>query len=44
MIRNFIEKAKEVKPIALISEVTRIADEAKEESEQLVHKESCKIV
>ena len=44
MIRNFIEKAKEVKPIALISEGTWIVDEAKEESEELVHKESRKIV
>lgn len=44
MTRDFIEKAKEVKPIALISEGTRIADEAKEESEELVHKESRKIV
>jgi ribonuclease J len=39
MICEFIEKAKEVKPIAFISEGTRIADEAKEESEELVHKE-----
>lgn len=44
MIRDFIEKAKEVKPIALISEGTWIVDEAKEESEELVHKESRKIV
>lgn len=44
MTRDFIEKAKEVKPIALISEGTRIADEAKEESEELVHKETRKIV
>jgi hypothetical protein len=29
MTRDFIEKAKEVKPIALISEGTRIADEVK---------------
>ena len=44
MTRDFIEKAKEVKPIALISEGTWIVDEAKEESEELVHKESRKIV
>lgn len=44
MTRDFIEKAKDAKPIALISEGTRIADEAKEESEELVHKESRKIV
>ena len=44
MTRDFIEKAKEVMPIALISEWTRIADEAKEESEEIVLKESRKIV
>ena len=44
MTRDFIEKAKEVKPIPFISEGIRIADEAKEESEELVHKESRKIV
>lgn len=44
MTRDFIEKAKEVKPIGLISEGTRIADEAKEKSEELVHKVSRKIV
>ena len=44
MTRDFIEKAKEVKPIPFISEGTRIADEAKEESEELVHKETRKIV
>ena len=44
MTRDFTEKAKEVKPIALISEGTRIADEAREESEELVHKDSRKIV
>ena len=44
MTRDFIEKAKEVKPIALISEGTWIVDEAKEESEELVHKELRKIV
>jgi len=44
MTRDFITKAKEVKPIALISEGTRIADKEKEESEDLVYKESNKIV
>ena len=44
MTRDFIEKVKEVKPIAFISEGTRITDEAKEESEELVHKVSSKIV
>ena len=42
MTREFIERAKEVKPIALISEGTRIADTAKEESEQLVYQQSSK--
>jgi ribonuclease J len=44
MTRDFIEKAIEVKPIALITEGTRIADEAKEESEELVYKGSSEIV
>ena len=44
MTRDFIEKAKEVKPIALITEGTRIAEEAKEESEERVYKESYKVV
>lgn len=44
MTRDFIEKAREVKPIALISEGTRIADIVKEESEELVYKDSGKIV
>jgi mRNA degradation ribonuclease J1/J2 len=44
MTRDLIEKVKEVKPIAFISEGTRITDEAKEESEELVHKVSSKIV
>ena len=44
MTRDFIEKAKEVKPIALISEGTRIGDEPKEESEELVYTESGKTV
>lgn len=44
MTRDFIEKAKEVKPIALISEGTRINDEEREESEDKVYKDSSKIV
>ena len=44
MTRDFIEKAKEVKPIALISEGTRIADKEKEESEKLVYEQSSKTV
>jgi ribonuclease J len=44
MSRDFIEKAKNEKLIALITEGTRIADETKEESEELVFKESKKIV
>jgi ribonuclease J len=44
MTRDFIEKAKAVKPIALITEGTRIADKEKEESEELVYQQSSKIV
>jgi len=44
MTRDFIEKATEVKPIALITEGTRIADKEKEESEQIVYNECSKIV
>ena len=44
MTCDFIQKAKEVKPIALISEGTRISDPVKEESEQKVYQESSKIV
>ena len=45
MTRDFIERAKNEKLIALIMEGTRIADDIwKEESEQLVSKESIKIV
>ena len=44
MTCDFIEKAKEAKPIALITEGTRITDEEKQESEQAVHKECNKIV
>jgi len=42
MTFDFIEKAKESKPIALIAEGTRIKDEAKPESEDIVYKESSK--
>lgn len=44
MTRDFIEKAKQVKPIALITEGTRIADQEKQESEQLVYEQSSKTV
>jgi len=44
MTRDFIDKAKKVKPIALITEGTRIADPEREESEEIVYKESGKIV
>jgi len=44
MTRDFIEKAKEVKPIALISEGTRITDEGKQESEKMVYEQSSKTV
>jgi len=44
MTHDFIEKAKEVKPIALITEGTRINDPEKEESEAIVHKECNQIV
>ncbi|RJQ25801.1 MBL fold metallo-hydrolase [Candidatus Parcubacteria bacterium] len=44
MTHDFIEKAKQVKPIALITEGTRIADEERDESEDKVYKESSKIV
>ncbi len=44
MTQDFIKKAKEVKPIALITEGTRIADEPKEESEERVYKESSKVI
>jgi ribonuclease J len=44
MSREFIEKAKNKKLIALITEGTRIADETKEESEELVFKDSKKII
>lgn len=44
MTKDFIEKAKETKPVALITEGTRIADQVKEESEDLVYRQSTKIV
>ena len=44
MTRDFIEKAKEVKPIALIAEGTRINDEEKQESEEKVYNDSNRIV
>lgn len=44
MTRDFIERAKEVKPIALITEGTRIADKEKDESEKLVYEQSKKTV
>jgi len=44
MTRDFIEKAKEVKPIALICEGTRINKNGKEESEEIVYNDSNKIV
>ena len=44
MTRDFIEKAKEVKPIALICEGTRIHKNEKEESEEIVYNDSNKIV
>jgi ribonuclease J len=44
MTRDFIERAKEVKPIALITEGTRIADKEKQESEKLVYEQSKKTV
>lgn len=44
MTRDFIERAKNEKLIALIMEGTRIGDEVREESEELVSKESKKIV
>lgn len=42
MTRDFVQRAKEVKPIALITEGTRIADKEKEESEKLVYDQSKK--
>ena len=42
MTKDFIEKAKQVDPIALITEGTRVLDPEKEESEEIVHTESNK--
>lgn len=44
MTDEFVQRAKEAKPIALISEGTRIADEEKDESERKVFAECKKIV
>jgi mRNA degradation ribonuclease J1/J2 len=44
MTRDFIERAKNEKLIALIMEGTRIADDIQDESEELVSKESMKII
>lgn len=44
MTKEFIERTKEVKPIALITEGTRIRDEEKQESEEIVYNESKRIV
>jgi len=44
MTEDFVAKAKEVKPIALITEGTRIADIEKEESEQLVYQQCKKTI
>ena len=44
MTLDFIEKAKQVRPIALITEGTRIDEQAKEESEDKVFSDSNKIV
>jgi len=44
MTRDFVGRAKNEKPIALIMEGTRIADDPKEESEELVILESRKLV
>jgi len=43
MTEEFIAKAKEVNPIALIAEGTRIKDESTNESEQIVYSESDKL-
>ena len=44
MTRDFIEKTKEAKPVALICEGTRINKNGKEESEEGVYNDSSKIV
>ena len=43
MTEEFIAKAKEVKPIALIAEGTRIKDKSTNESEQIVYSQSDKL-
>ena len=43
MTEEFIERAKDVKPIALIAERTRIKDKSTNESEQIVYSESDKL-
>ena len=43
MTEEFIAKAKEIKPIALIAEGTRIKDKSTNESEQIVYSESDKL-
>ena len=42
MTQDFIDHAKAVDPIAIITEGTRVMDEEKEESEEIVHRESNK--
>jgi len=42
MTQDFIDRAKAVDPIAIITEGTRVMDEEKEESEEIVHRESNK--
>jgi len=44
MTEGFVAKAKEVKPIALITEGTRIVDKEREESEKLVYQQCSKTV
>jgi len=44
MTFEFIEKAREAKPVALITEGTRINDIEKEESEEIVYRESGNII
>ncbi len=44
MTQDFVDRAAEEKPIALITEGTRINDKEREESEQQVYNESSKIV
>ena len=44
MTKDFVCKAREARPVALITEGTRIADTEREESEQLVYEQSRSIV